>query len=226
MNKGSHIVDAKGLFIAVLLKWRLILLVAVLFFAGGTVKKYKSSAISVEDSQTIKEETTGSDEVSIADANAQEIKYLNDQIQAKREFLYHSPVTEIDPYRAAKAEITYYFNVDEEAVPDNNLYIGTKENDHSSGNESNIQFVTEPINSIITAYQQYVQEQIDWTEIAKKYNVSPAGLMGDLLRCNLSGRSLTLKVTSSSEEKASDILNYVIEKVDSQYDDISTVLGN
>lgn len=225
MNKGSHIVDAKGLFVAILLKWRLILLVTVLFFAGGTVKKYHSGAVSAEATQTA-EEASDSDEVSIADANAQEIKYLNDQIQAKREFLYNSPVIEINPYRAAKAEVTYYIDVDEEAVSDHDLYIGTKENDRSSDNGTSSQFVTEPVNSILTAYQQYVEGQIDWTEIAEKYNVSPSGLMGDLLRCSISGKSLTLKITFSSEETASDILNYVIEKVDDQYNEISATLGS
>lgn len=206
MKRTDKVIDSKGIFIEVLLKWRIILLVAVLCFAAGTVKKYRSGSSEVQADQTQSETETKTGDLSIDEANTQEIALIDKAIQEKRVYLYNSPAKNIDPNNAGKAQITYYFHSADD------LY--TINEDTSQDNSA--KDLTNTSGSIADSFKIYLESSLDWSSIAQQYNVEPAGLMADLLNVKASGNSLNVKVTYSNENDAETILKFVTDTLDSE----------
>ncbi len=206
MKRTDKVVDAKGIFIEVLLKWRIILLVAVLCFAAGTVKKYRSDSSSQDTAQPQAETETDTGDLSIDDANTQEIALIDKAIQEKRVYLYNSPARNIDPNNAGKAQITYYFHTV------NDLYTINEETSDDNTDKD----LTNTSGSIADSLKIYLDSSLNWSSIAQQYDVSPAGLMADLLNVKASGNALNVKVTYTNEKDAETILQFVTDALDNE----------
>lgn len=206
MKRTDKVIDSKGIFIEVLLKWRIILLAAVLCFAAGTVKKYRSASADIQTDQTQTDTETKAGDLSIDEANTQEIALIDKAIQEKRVYLYNSPARNIDPNNAAKAQVTYYFHSADD------LYTINEETTDNSTDKD----LTNTSGSIADSFKIYLESSLDWSSVAQQYNVEPAGLMADLLNAKASGNSLNVKVTYTNEKDAETILKYVTDTLDNE----------
>jgi len=208
-------IDLKTLIIAVLRKWRVLIVTAILFavLLGGF--KGLTGFLKLQDSEYVQEQTDAVNEAQEQYETQKEmyeaqLKNLESEVRTLNDYREKSLYMNIDPYNEYRETVTYYVNTDYQIMPGM---------DYQNINQAT---------SILNAYVRQVQDFNVFGQavnlIGKDMNISDIRELVQVQQDN-ANFMFTVTVVGENEEIPSVLMDVVRETVEKSKKEIENTIG-
>lgn len=203
--------DLKDLIFAVLHKWRLIVIVALVFALGIGAFKAAMTYRSEMDEEAVEKrqedyEADLKNYQTKLESCDREIENLERTIEEQEEYLEKSVLLDISPYNVCEARTDIFVRNNYEIMPGMTY--------------QNVNY----IDSILQAYQSLMSSTAFCETIAKKMNMT-VRYYRELVTVERASYILTIKVRQKDEETAEKIMNYIMDDFGELQKDIDQNIG-
>ncbi|MBB5183731.1 hypothetical protein [Catenisphaera adipataccumulans] len=213
-------VSMRALLIRLLLRWKSIILIGIIFGLCFGGKSYLTQKSQLATSNSASEESFDNDyETYYEDQQDQLIKALNNRYK----YLKNSVKTNLDPYSTSAASVTLYINSSSNTQNTDSAAAAVEnESDSSSSSDetsesNNLEVVSSDsnVNTLLTTLSNFTKYGLDWDSVKNKYDINKDEYLNELVVTQASGNTFTVTVFFKSEKSA----NYVLDDIQSQVED-------
>lgn len=222
-NEFERLISLSGLTCRLLLRWKSIILVALIAFLFGAFLKYRESNTNnetVKVDETIVYSDYVVDDVdfedlqnSLTNSYRQEDEIIKKNILMKHDYFANSVIANTSPYNVPVAQCTYYIDAPYKNIPDNATEAWVVANNKEI---SVIQM------SLLDTMKNFGTSGIDWESIAKEYGVKNGSYVSEIAVFNISEEynTLTINVYFKDKESSMELLNRISELTEIKFTEI------
>lgn len=210
-------IDLKDLVFAILYKWRVVMLAAVLFavilggykMVDGIAQQRGAEYMQKEQKQQKQYQKDVEEYETIKAGYEQEIKNIRRNIEAQSFYLENSILMNMDPYDKHTASVDFLFK--QEVFPQGNA-------------SAPVMYVYN--NGLTSAYTSYITQGIDLSGMAKELGTQTIYLK-ELITVipDEWGQMLSLSVCYTDKKGAEQILDVILDAVKEKKDDFTDIFG-
>ena len=205
-DKNSTSMSFTGILVQTIMRWKIILLCAVLGFVGMGFKNYREQSASVVSASNAKASYEMSDvdkiSMNVTDSIAARIKYLKD-----------SYIVSLKPGESYEASSVLF--VSDGAEDEYTMF-----NNHEDTTSKIIAAVNTKTGAILSALSEYVDANIDYSSLYDDFDMDEDLYFQDLVNCTIQGSSLVINTIADKPELADSLMNTVVDQIDKKFNQI------
>ncbi len=215
-KQASRVIHPKSLLIRTFLRWKSILLCTIAACIAAGAYAYRKEAKQISTSPSEQSTSTNNDYNKF-------IKAFDDAIADRYEYLNNTVVKDMNPYEQPVASAILF-------VKDNNdeVFIQSEiENIDASGNPTAIENEVTNMKSdtLLSSIYNYVLNGMTWDGIREELGITSNVLVDELVQANIENGLLVIKSYHSSLEGAEKLLAYVLDQINTKYEDLVEMTG-
>jgi hypothetical protein len=207
--------DVKAVLANILVHWKSILLVIVLFFALGFGRNYLRGRNA--------EETASSGTPSSNAFFTEELSKADDHIQEKKDYMSSSIKGKIDDEHQGSAGALIYVNNPDSAGLSASLQSAASDTDSSgatASSRSEAGLADVKTDAIVESLKNYMNTGLDWEAISEEMGEAGGKYIEEIVSTGDNGSSLAVSVFYTSKEGAEKIRDYILDALTKQADQI------
>ena len=204
-KEANRVINPKALIIRTMLRWKYILLctlIACMLAGLYAYKKDQKSEAVISSSATI-----NSDYKTL-------INMFDDALADRYKYLENTMVKDMNPYSQPLATALLYVKDNSE-----NGSFEYKLEQNTVGNY-NLVAKNERGAVLTSALSNYILYGMNWDRIKESYNIDDEVLVDELVQTSIEGNILIVKAFNSTADGATELLNYVLENVETKFEEL------